>query len=413
MARASGPLAHLLSEHELRSIVARLAAIDRGSGSAGERRAAALVADELERLGQAPHVESARVHGTYWWPVGLPLAAAVAAGLRGGRAAALVGTLAGALVADDISIGRRPLRRLLPGRETQNLTVEFGDPEAPRTLIVTAHYDAPHSGLVFHPEIPRTVLRRLPARLRERAHTTPPTMWGAVAGPLAVALGSLIRRRRLRRLGTLISAGYVAAMADIGLRGVVQGANDNASGVAALLSLAGWLAAEPPENLRVVLLFTGSEESILEGMAAWARKHLAAFPRETTRVICLDTLGSPHLLLLEGEGMLMMQEYDKDWLAFLRSCAAEEAIALQPGLRFRNATDGQVTQRAGYATAMLGSVDELKIPTEYHWVTDTPERVNYRSVADAARLCRRAIQRLSKAGRGGEQPERPDLSRPR
>lgn len=406
MALASGPRAQLLSEQELRSLVERLAAIDRESGSPGERRAAALVADELERLGHAPRVESARVHGTYWWPVGLPLAAAVVGGLRGGRAAALVGTLAAALVADDISIGRRPLRRLLPGRETRNVIAELGDPGAARTLIVTAHYDAPHSGLVFHPAIPRAVLRRLPARVRAQANTTPPTMWGAVAGPLAVGLASATGWRGLRRLGTLTCAAYLAAMADIGLRGVVQGANDNASGVAALLSLAGWLAAEPPRNLRVVLLFTGSEESILEGMAAWAREHLAVFSRETTRVICLDTLGSPHLLLLEGEGMLRMREYDKRWLAFLRGCAAEEAVDLQPGLRFRNATDGQVTQLAGYATAMLGSVDELKIPTDYHWVTDTPERVNYRSVADAARLCRRAVERLSGAGADGDQPRR-------
>jgi len=58
--------------------------------------------------------------------------------------------------------------------------------------------------------------------VRARAKTTPPTMWGAVAGPLAVAAGSLLRARRLRLLGLLTTAGYAAAMADIGLRGVVR-----------------------------------------------------------------------------------------------------------------------------------------------------------------------------------------------
>jgi hypothetical protein len=387
--------AELLEEGELRTLVERLASIDRASGSRGEHQAATLIAGELEQLGCVPVVERARVHGTYWWPIGLPLATATAAGVRGGRVGALTGALAGALVADDISVGRRPLRRLLPGRQTHNVFVELGNSAATRTLVLTAHYDAAHSGLVFHPEIPRLILRRLPPWMLAKANTTPPTMWGAVAGPLAIASGSAGGGRRLRRLGVLISAGYAAAMVDIGVRGVVPGANDNATGVAVLLSLARWLACAPPEHLRVILLFTGSEESILEGMVAWARKHLASLAPDRTTVICVDTVGSPRLLLLEGEGMLKMHEYDKHLLGFLHRCAEEEAIPLEPGLRFRNATDGEVTQKAGYPTAMLGSVDELKIPTDYHWVTDTPERVNYRTVADAARLCRRAIERMA------------------
>jgi Peptidase family M28 len=384
----------LLDEHELRLLVERLCALPRVAGSPAEHQAAALLVQELEALGCTPSVEAARVHGTYWWPVGLPLAAAIAAGLRGGAAGAVTGALAGALVADDIGVGRRPLRRVLPGHETRNVLVEFGDPAAQRTLLLSAHYDAPHSGLVFHPELPRMILRRLPARMRARANTTPPTMWGAVAGPLAVAAGSALGLRWLRGLGLLACAGYAAAMADVGLRGVVAGANDNASGVAALLSLARWLSAHPPAGVRVLLLFTGSEESILEGMAAWARRNLPALPAGRTSVICLDTVGSPRLLLLEGEGFLRMHEYDKRWREYLRACAAEEGIALTSGLRFRNATDGQVTQRAGYATAMLGSADELKLPTDYHWKTDTPDRLDYGTVAEAARLCRRAVERL-------------------
>jgi len=385
----------LASESELRSLVERLCALPRVAGSAAEREAAALIVRELEALGCRPTVEQARVHGTYWWPVGLPLAATLAAGSRGRAAAALTGALAAALVADDVAVGRRPLRRLLPGRRTQNVLAEFGDAAAEQVLLLTAHYDAPHSGLVFHPDLPRAILRRLPERVRAGTNTTPPTMWGAVAGPLAVAAGGLLGMRRLRRLGLLTCAGYTAAMADVGLRGVVPGANDNASGVAALLSLARWLSAEPPSGLRVLLLFTGSEESILEGMVAWARRNLAALPPARTNVICLDTVGSPRLLLLEGEGFLRMHEYDKGWRDFLRECAAEEGIALTDGLRFRNATDGQVTQRAGYATAMLGSADEWRIPTDYHWRTDTPERLCYGTVADAARICRRAVERLA------------------
>ncbi len=99
-------------------------------------------------------------------------------------------------------------------------------------------------------------------------------MWGAVGGPLAVAIGSLLGLNALRRVGIFLCAGYTAAMADIGSRAVVPGANDNLTGVAVLLSLARALREDgPPEGLRVILLSTGSEESFMEGMQAFGRRH--------------------------------------------------------------------------------------------------------------------------------------------
>src|SRR4051812_29563884 len=386
----------LLSEAELRERVERLAALERESGSEGEREAARLIASELDGLGYDVAVEPESVHGTYWWPIGLPDAAAALVGAAGGRRAAIVaGALAAASVGDDIRAGARPLRHLLPQRVTTNIVADAGDPSAEDVLVLVAHYDAAHSGLVFHPELARWPLRRFP-KLVERARTTPPTMWGSVIGPALVAAGAALRSRRLRLLGVALSAGYAAAMADIGLRRVVPGANDNATGVAALLSIAPLLAAEAPSRLRVKLVFTGSEEPILDGMKAFARRHFAELPRDRTRFVCVDTVGSPHLLLLEGEGMLGIGEYDKPLLRLLRSCADELGVFVFPELRFRNATDGVVAMNAGYPAAMLGSADRFKIPTDYHWPTDTADRVDYGTVAEAARVLARALERLDR-----------------
>jgi hypothetical protein len=164
--------------------------------------------------------------------------------------------------------------------------------------------------------------------------------------------------------------------------------------VAAALSIATWFAAQPPPGVRAVVLLPGAEESFMEGMVAWCDRHLHRFDPATTTVLCLDTVGSPRLLALEGEGMLTMNEYPKDLLAELHAAADELDIPLLRNLRFRNATDGLITLKRGYRTAMIGSVDEFKIPPNYHWPTDTADRVDYDSVADAARLCRRVIERL-------------------
>jgi hypothetical protein len=388
----------LLDEAALHERVERLAALDRGSCSPGERQAAEMLVEELRSLdGCDVVVEAERVHGTYWWPTAITSAVAAVAGLRGGRAAAAAATVAAVAAADDIRPGARLLRRgLLPKRSTQNVVAEFGPSDAPHTVLLVAHYDSAHSGLVFHPELARWPMRRFP-KLRENADTTPPTMWGAVAAPVLAALSAAAGIKVLGRLGAVLGIGYLGAMLDIAARDVVPGANDNATGVATLLSVGHSLAADMPPGVRVILLLAGSEESFMEGMSAYMRRHRDELPTDSTSVVCVDTVGSPQLVLLEGEGMLRMRDYPEDFRALVASSGEDVGVELLRGLRLRNATDGVIALRAGYPSAMLGSVDEFKMPTDYHWPTDTPDRVRYSTVADAAKVCRRVIERLAGA----------------
>jgi Zn-dependent M28 family amino/carboxypeptidase len=166
--------------------------------------------------------------------------------------------------------------------------------------------------------------------------------------------------------------------------------------VAVLLSLAHAFADEPPPDTRVILLSTGSEESFMEGMQGFARRHFGSLPKESTSFVCVDTVGSPHLLVLEGEGMVWMNEYPKDFIGRVKDAASDLGIELVPNLRLRNATDGLIALRAGYPTVTLGSVDEFKIPTDYHWPSDVPENVRLGTVADCARLVREVIVRASR-----------------
>jgi len=197
----------------------------------------------------------------------------------------------------------------------------------------------------------------------------------------------------LPQLGTAISASYAAAFVD-SLRATVPGANDNLTGVAAVLSLAHAIAAAggPPNGVRVILLSAGAEESHQEGMSAFAERHFPSPPTESTHVICLDTLGSPRLAALEGKGMLRMEDYPEAVRDLVERCAEEAGVDPQRGLRFRNPTDGLIALRAGYPCAAIVSVDEFKVPTDYHWPTDTAD---YARVADAARQCVRLVERLA------------------
>jgi Peptidase family M28 len=374
----------------LRATVERLAKIDRPSASAGELAAAEWIADQLRALGLEARIETERAVGTFTAPLGLLSAAAGAAGLAGGRAAAAVGALAAAGIADDVSGGPHIARRALPHRATYNVVAEAGDPRAPRTLIVGAHHDAARGGLIFRPELVTWVARAFPGWYA-RQQTSARVMWVVAAGPILVALGAAARLRGLRRAGAALSFASAATFADIATREVVPGANDNLTAVAALLELA---RTPPPPGLRLILLSTGSEESFMEGMRGFVARHRAELDPERTRVLILESLGSPELILMEGEGMLRMRDYDAAFRDELAAAAAAAGEPLRRGLRSGLATDALITHLAGYPTATLASIDEYKMPVNYHTQRDLPHRVDYGTVASAVNVARALIEAL-------------------
>jgi Zn-dependent M28 family amino/carboxypeptidase len=215
-----------------------------------------------------------------------------------------------------------------------------------------------------------------------------------VGGPLLGALGALSGRRSLARLGIVLGLGTAAAMAEIGARKVVPGANDNGTGVVALLAVARRLIESPPESLRVILLSAGAEESFSEGIKAFGERHFAELPRESTMFLAVDSIGSPHLLVLRGEGFLRMREYSPRALALIDGVAEELGIWLWPNLRLHNGTDGLEPLAAGYETASLCGCNELKNPSNYHWPNDLAENVDFDTVADGVRLIEAAARRL-------------------
>ncbi|HEV2791360.1 MAG TPA: M28 family peptidase [Solirubrobacterales bacterium] len=380
----------------LRERLEELERIERPSASEGERRAAEWLVAQFDELGARARIEAESAHGTYWWPLGLGAVLGVlaaAAALRGRRLlGALLGAIGAAGIADDFPPKQRRLRRLLPRRTTYNVVCELGDPSAERTVVVMAHHDAPHSGLVFHPGAAQVADR---LGLIERNDTSPPLMTPVIGGPALAALGAVTGFKPLAKLGLLLGLGSAAAMTDIGVRKSVPAANDNGASVVALLALARRYATAPPEGVRLVLLSTGSEESFSEGMKAFGERHFAELPRESTFFLCLEALGSEHLLVLRGEGFLKMHEYPPRALDFMDSLAEEEGEWLYPNLRIHNGTDGLEPLAAGYETAVLCSCNDLKQAANYHWPTDTAENLNFDTLARAVALCEAAIQRLS------------------
>jgi Zn-dependent M28 family amino/carboxypeptidase len=160
----------------------------------------------------------------------------------------------------------------------------------------------------------------------------------------------------------------------------VPGAADNASGVAAVMKLAKhWRDERPANDVELVVLFSGCEESGLMGAAAWADRHrdeLAAIP---TNVINLDGLGfgPPRFLGAEVPAVGLPLR------APARLIDACSHIATEMGLHdagphaLPGPTDGLAfLARRIPAITIVGFEDGERLPN-YHTLSDTTQNVDF------------------------------------
>jgi Peptidase family M28 len=399
-------------ERTLREVVETLAPLDRPPCSPGERAAAEWLHERMSSIaGIEAQLEDEPSWGTFPpTATGLGLAGVLAAvlTLRGRR---LLGALLAAAtfsgIVDEAHNGPRVVRRLVRRRRTTvNLIARAGDPDASSTLVVIAHHDAPQTGILFDQTLQRTLHERAP-HLLERFKTPLPQWWFGLAGPLATLLGALrghggggerrgespdalvvpARNRGFARTGLVLGALGTALVADVWRSETVQGANDNLSGVACIVALAELLRDHPIPGLRVLLVSCGAEETLQDGIRAFVARHRHELDPATTRFVNLDTVGSPHLVLLEAEGPVRMEYYAGPWLRDLFTARADSlGIPLHRGYRARASTDSVIPSRAGYPIATLVSMTDWLAPANYHLPSDIPANLDYSTVADATRL---------------------------
>lgn len=377
-------------EAALRATVERLAVIERPPCSPGEREAAHLIADRLRAVGARARVEEVPAYPSYALPLWALAALATAAGLLGARSR-LLGALAGAVatagLADELAHGRRLARAALARRRTAcNVVAGLGDPNARRTLVVTAHHTS--SGR------PSRFGRRW---FFGRDVRTLPVWWPLPLGALLVAAGAAMGHSGARRSGTVVSALASAFIAylDADARHSRPGGRDvpagvgGLGGVAVLVAFAESVRRRPLHGLRVVLLSAGAAHGGQEGARAFARDRSPGLARSTTWFLDLDEPGTGELVLLGAEGALWPVRHDGTFGELVARCAVEQGVALYtpgrgPVLR-ATATVASVARSHGYPTACLVSTPPLVPYGE----------VAYGQMADAAQVAEAVARALT------------------
>src|SRR5215204_3216560 len=366
----------------------------RRAGTDAERRAASWLATRLRMGGRRAVVEPTYVHPQY----GLVHALHCALGFAGSLVAIVQPAVGFALVlAAAVSMyldlnGRFYLaRRLFFRRASQNVVARGKRSNAPARLFICAHYDAGRTGALFQP---KRVARasRLAARLPFPIAPFRILFWSlALLLPILGARMAGIDPNLVSLLQlppTLALLVGVFMLTDIELSDVVPGANDNASGVAAALSLAKELDAHQPENLDVWIVLTGAEECQMEGMRSFIRSHRKSLDGEATYFLVLDAVGAGGVRYEVGEGLAVTYDLDRRLVQLCEAIAAADRengnrFAAKP-LRQGFATDALPARMAKLrATAITCLSDGSLLPANYHRPDDVPKRID-RSALDRA-----------------------------
>jgi hypothetical protein len=177
--------------------------------------------------------------------------------------------------------------------------------------------------------------------------------------------------------------------------GYINGANDNGTGAALTLALAERFAGVPPERTRLIFLLTGAEEVGTRGMKAFMRR--TRLDRETTRFINLDNIGGGRLHYLTGEGMLAVRPFGPELLGLAGRMAKDHPGQVHVRENLLLPTDGLIPAVCGFeAISFLAFQEDGSLPN-YHWYTDTLDRVDLELVDFAEEFLVRYVAALAGA----------------
>ena len=355
----------------------------RGPGTDAERRAAQALAGRLRAIGRRADLEPFFSHPQYALVhlihALLGIAGSLLATVQPAVGFALV-LFAAASTYLDLNTRLYLVRSLLFRRVSQNVVSPGNRPDAPARLILMAHYDAARTGYVFSKASKR--IRRLPERVRLSLGPFRLFFWLGLA-PLLPILGARMAGfdatwlNAVQAIPTIVLIIAAFLLIDIALSEIVPGAYDNASGVAAVLSAADELTADPPPNLDVWIVLTGAEESFCEGSRAFVRSRRKQLDRASTYFVNVDSVSYGQVAYEISEGAVISIPHDRQLVELAEALGTAGAAdgsalpirhpllddALPPRIRRLRSITIRTTDSGG------------NLAPWYHTHEDVPERV--------------------------------------
>ena len=354
----------------------------RGSTTAGERQAATYARERFEAAGLETHWEPFRAPVSGWRPFVLAALGglvAVALVLLGGRAGAVVGGLLLAVATVSVFLEMyfrpNPLRALVRRGDSQNVWARV--PAAgtvTRRVLLVGHLDTHRTPWLF----------TSPTRLAVFRIITTVGIVSFILGTLAFLAIGVFDLAAARPLAWPLAAIYLVVLAATlqpDTTPYTNGANDNASGAAIVLSLAERLAREPLARTEVWALASGCEEVGSYGTHTFADAHRAELPG--LLAISIDNVGGhgAGVCYTSVEGMVFPLRPSPELFALaerLRADRPELGAYARPYTTLH--TDATALMTRGVPSLSFVGLTPQGVLPDWHTAGDVFERVDPNTV---------------------------------
>ncbi|MBN1890955.1 MAG: M28 family peptidase [Thermoflexales bacterium] len=379
----------------------------RGSATPQEERAADYARQVMEEAGLQAVKESFAATRLAWRPHALALGAALLAEIlfvAGGRAgtiaaaALMIVVLSSTLL--EMSFQPNPLRCFLPKRPSHNVWARIpAAARAKRHVVLVAHLDSPRAAKMFSSSRWMGLFKALiSASLAAMVFNAIIFIVGFLVG-----LPDLRPWHSLSALPAMVIWWFFVLTVEADLAPYTAGANDNATGVGVVLSLAARLQQQPFQATDVWLLCSGSKEVGCYGAAAFFNRHrdelfASGGGRENHAYsITLDSVGGigGGPCYLSRETFLTTTHSDSGLLRL-----ADKVAARWPGLGAYSSsmlgpyTEGHVAAYNGLRVLTLVSLRKDGSVPHWHQLSDVFANVDSQAVLNTENFVWELLQAL-------------------
>jgi hypothetical protein len=377
----------------------------RGSTTPNEAKAAKYLSDELSEMGLSVELETFRGCGSMGGRLLIHLVATLS-GLLTLSFAPLFTLFIGSLSIVSLVLECSSKHSLMSGplvREpSQNVVARIAaTADVRKRLIVLGHYDTQRTGWIWN--------EGLVSKLAPLLNKAP----GVVKSPLFLPLAAMTLTPFLGLCWLLgIGGGFALAVAygclaittlAIVLVGqwsfgpYVPGANDNATGAAAVLSLGESWIADPVSDVELVLLITGCEETGLLGAAAFAERHADEHSAVPTTFLNMDSLGygRPRFISKEYSLAGAPYVYPTELISVCEEVAKSRELIDAGPHTLPVATDGIGFLARGVPGVSILSFEPGGHMPNYHLLTDTSDRMSFDVAWDCVEYSGEILRKLA------------------
>ncbi|OQX95633.1 hypothetical protein B6I21_04420 [candidate division KSB1 bacterium 4572_119] len=283
----------------------------------------------------------------------------------------------------------KPLSPLFNFSKSRNIIGKINNPDASFKIVFTAHYDTARSGFLWNPK--RVASFRFNflsgfsfiILLFVFVILKPAGIEHSIISLLVILIGGVIIGQILIQLISVFSGKPV------------NGASDNASGVAAMLDLAAKFKENHLPEIEYWFVATGSEEVGAIGMKDFLKKHKDDFDKENTYFINLDNIGSGNLHYYLGEGMLNFYRFSRELIEAAKKAASLKKFNQVTPAKYRLAyTDAIVPASRGYKSILFLATDDRGMIPNWHWETDTTENIDFKVPKLASNFIQKMVTNL-------------------